>query len=131
MRSTILSFNFTTSDHMASFPHPLQLDLTKEYEASQLSMETYNTLFNITEKNNKFSYNLGSGYKTITTPPRAHEISQISSEIVYLMKKQGDKPRNITIGIQKHTSKSSIQLKSNYKVDFTIDNSFRELLGFS
>ena len=51
MRSTILGFNFTTSDHTSSFPYPLQLDTTKEYEASLLSMETYNTLFNITEKN--------------------------------------------------------------------------------
>ena len=37
------------------FRRPLQLDATKEYEASLLSMETYNTLFNITEKNDKFS----------------------------------------------------------------------------
>ena len=57
MRSTILSFNFTMSDHTALFPYPLQLDLTKEYEASRLSMEADNNLFNITEKNNKFSYN--------------------------------------------------------------------------
>ena len=62
MRSTILSFNFTTSDHTSSFPYPLQLNTTKEYEASLLSMETYNTLFNITDKNDKFSYNPGSGY---------------------------------------------------------------------
>ena len=95
MRSTIESINFTTSDHTASFTYPLQLDHTKEYEASLLSMETYNTLFNITEKNNKFSNNPGSGYKTITIPPGAHEISQISSEIAYLMKKQWDDPINI------------------------------------
>ena len=41
----------------SSFPYPLQLDAKKEYEVSLLSMETYNTLFNITEKNDKFSYN--------------------------------------------------------------------------
>ena len=69
MRSTILRFNFTTSDHTSSLPYPLQLDATKEYEASLLSMETYNTLFNITEKNDKFSYNPGSGYKTIKFHP--------------------------------------------------------------
>ena len=108
MRSMILSFNFTSSDHMASFPYSLQFDLSKEYEASLLSMETYHTLFNITEKNKKFSYDLESGYKTKTIPPRAYEIYQISSEIVYLMKKQRDDLRNLTISIQKHSSKSSI-----------------------
>ena len=66
MRSTILSFNFTTSDHTSSFPYPLQLDAKIEYEAYLLSMETYNTVFNITKKNDKFSYNPGSGYKTIS-----------------------------------------------------------------
>ncbi len=131
MRSTILSFNFTTSDYTASFPYPLQLDPLASYEASLLSMETYNTLFNITEKNNKFSYNPGSGYKTITVSPGAYEISQISSEVSRLMKEQGDEPKNMVIDIQKHTSKSTIKLKNNYKVDFTIENSFRELLGFS
>jgi len=52
-------------------------------------METCNTLFNITKKNDQFSYNPGSGYKTITVSPGAYEISQISSEIARLMKKQG------------------------------------------
>ena len=47
------------------------------------------------------------------------------------MKEQGDEPKKIVIDIQKHTSKSTIKLKYNYKVDFTINNSFRELLGFS
>ena len=86
MKSTILHFNFTTSDHTSSFSYPLYLDATKEYEASLLSMETYNTLFNITEKNAKFCYNPGSGYKTITVSPGAYEISQISSKIARLMK---------------------------------------------
>jgi len=49
-------------------------------------METNKTLFNITEKNDNFSYNPGSGYKTITVSPGAYEISQISSEIARLMK---------------------------------------------
>ena len=92
MRSTILSFNFT-SDHTSSAPYQLQLKATKEYEASLLSMETYNTLFNITEKNNKFSYNSGSGYKTIAVLSGAYEISQISSKIARCMKDQGDEPK--------------------------------------
>ena len=90
MRSTILSFNLTTSDH--TFPYPLQLDATKEWGVF-IVKETYNTLFNITEKNDKFSYHLWSGYKTITVSPGAYEISQISSEIVRLMKEQGDEQK--------------------------------------
>ena len=66
-------------------------------------METYNTLFNITEKNDKFSHNPGSGDKTITVSPGAYKIFQISSEIARLMKEQGDEPKNIVIDIQKHT----------------------------
>ena len=58
-----------------------------------MSMETYNTLFHITDKNDKFSYNPGSGHKTITVSPWAYEISQISSEIARLMKEQGDEPK--------------------------------------
>jgi len=60
-------------------------------------METYNTLFNITEKNDKFSYNLGSSNKTITVSPGASEISQISSKIARLMKEQGDEPKKILL----------------------------------
>ena len=56
-------------------------------------METYNTLFNIREKNNKFSYNSGSGYKTRTVSSGAYEISQISSEIAWIMKEHGDEPK--------------------------------------
>ena len=77
MRSTILSFNFTTSDHTSSFPYPLQLDTTKEYEASLLSLETYNTLFNITEKNDKFSCHLGRIYKTISFTRSIRDFSNI------------------------------------------------------
>ena len=127
MRSTILSFNFTTSDHTSSFSYPRQLDATKEYEASLLSMETYYTLFNITEKNDKFSYNPGSGYKTITFSPGAYGDSQISSKIACLMKEQGDDPKNIVIDIQKHSSKSTIKLKNNFKVDFTINKQIRRI----
>ena len=72
-------------------------------------------------KNDKFSYNPGSGYKTITVSPGVYEISQISSEIARLMKEQGDEPKNIVMDIQKHTLKSMIKLKNNCKVDFTID----------
>ena len=50
MRSTILCFNFTTSEQTASFPYPIQPDPTKEYEASLLSLQTNNTRLNITEK---------------------------------------------------------------------------------
>ena len=94
-------------------------------------METYNTLFNITENNDKFSYNPGSSYKTKIVSPGAYQISQISSEISRLLKQQGDEPKNIVIDIQQHTSISTIKLKNNYKVYFTINNSFRELLRFS
>ena len=45
------------------------------------------------------------------------------------MKEQGDEQKNIVMDIYKHTSKSMFKPKNNYKVDFTIDNSFRDLFS--
>ena len=77
--------------HLRSHPHD---NLTQQNNMRHLyCLWKHNTLFNITEKNDKLSYILGSGYKTITVSPEAYEISQISSEIAPLMKEQGDEPK--------------------------------------
>jgi hypothetical protein len=45
-----------TCDFITSYPQPIILDQGKKYEAAFLSLETYNSIPNITDKNNKFVY---------------------------------------------------------------------------
>ena len=75
MRSTTLTLCGDTTDFTISFQPPLKLDPKKEYEAAFLSLETYNTIPNITEKNNTFKYSIDSGntWKIIKLPTDAYE----------------------------------------------------------
>ena len=60
------------------------LDPKKEYEAALLSLDTYNSIPNITEgKNNIFKYSTDNGatWKTITLNTGAYELAAINDEI--------------------------------------------------
>ena len=55
MRSITLTLTGNTTDFTTFFQPPLKLDPKREYEASFLSLETYNSIPNITENNNALS----------------------------------------------------------------------------
>ena len=92
MRSTTLTLSGDTTDFTISFQPPIRLDPKKEYEAAFLSLETYNSIPNITEKNNTFKYSTDNGntWKIIKLPVDAYEYKQIAAEIQRQMVENND-----------------------------------------
>ena len=92
MRSITLTLTGNTTDFTTSFQPPLKLDPKREYEAAFLSLETYNSIPNITEKNNAFKYSTDTGntWKIIKLPIDAYEYTQIADEIQRQMVENND-----------------------------------------
>ena len=103
----------------------------KRWAVGLLSLETYNSVPNITDKNNVFTYSTDSGatWKTIRLATGSYEINQINSEIQRLMKLNGDS--GIEISINYYSLGSIVDITSpTYQVDFRVDNSLASTLGF-
>ena len=132
MTTLILSGN--TSDFITCHSS-LILDPNKSYEAALLSLDTYNSIPNISEgKNNIFSYSSDNGktWKTITFFTGAYELTAINNEVERQMIANGDAsetPINITANISRLTSIVNIK-NPDYKVNFGVENSIGSVLGF-
>jgi hypothetical protein len=110
------------------------LDPYKNYEAALLSLDTYNSIPNITEgKNNIFSYSANNGrtWKIISLNTGAYELAAINNEIKRQLIANGDSDGAITItaNVSRLTSIVSIE-HPHYKVDFGVPNSIGSVLGF-
>lgn len=123
--------NFTTL-----FEQPIKLNPKAEYEAAFLSLDTYNSIPNITAKNNKFVYSSDDGmnWKTITLEKDAYEITQINNEIQRQMIINNDYDQiNNLFYINISTTRLSVVIEirdPNYKINFDVDNSIGKTLGF-
>jgi hypothetical protein len=111
------------------------LDPNKKYEAALLSLDTYNSIPNITEnKNNIFKYSTDDGitWKTITLNTGAYELLAINNEIKRQIIVNGDDESafNITANISRLTSIVTIE-NPTYKIDFGANNSVGSILGFN
>jgi hypothetical protein len=131
MVSFILSGN--TSD-FTTCHDSVTLDLNKKYEAALLSLDTYNSIPNITvNKNNIFTYSTDDGktWKTIPLNTGAYELQAINNEIKRQIITNGDDESafNISANISRLTSIVNIENPS-YKIDFGVDNSIASVLGF-
>ena len=126
--SVLLSSN--KSDFTTQFHCPLILKGDR-WTVGLVSLETYNSIPNITEKNNVFTYSTDSGvtWKTITLPIGSYEIQEIDSEIDRLMRLNKDK--GIDIKVNNHTLGSVVHIRpETYEIDFTVENSIGIILGF-
>jgi hypothetical protein len=131
MVSFILSGN--TSDFVTCH-NSVMLDPTKNYEAALLSLETYNSIPNVTKnKNNIFKYSIDGGatWKNVALDTGAYELQAINSEIKRQIIVNGDDESaiNISANISKLTSIVSIE-NPRYKIDFGVSNSIGPILGF-
>ena len=77
----VVSCNST--DFTTYFNPAIQLDNEKNYEMAFVNMETYYSLSNVINKNNKFVYSMdeGKNWKTITLSKGSYELSSINSKI--------------------------------------------------
>jgi len=134
----MITFDFddTSTDFITKISPPIQLDRTKEYEAAFISLETYNSIPNISSDNNIFKYsnNNGSTWKIITLPTGAYEIEAINNEILRNMIINGDSGEDtfyINIDANISTQSSIVNItNTNYRVDFSVTNSIGSMLGF-
>jgi hypothetical protein len=134
-------FYSKSSSFNIRFPEPIKLNPNRNYKIGLQYFTTSNYLINITEKNNKFYYSIDKGvnFITLTIEPGAYELKQISDEINRLMVKEKHYDSTtappkyyFNIGVNLSTFKSFIEITNpSYEIDFTKDETFREILGFN
>ena len=106
------------------------------YVMGVISFNTYNSIFNITEKNNLLYFydnNIKTNY-VISLPYGAYELSQINQEVF----KQISNTHNISdislspikISANESTLHSIIEIDLKFSIDFTKENTLRNILGF-
>jgi hypothetical protein len=125
--------NFTT--YLLS---PIHLNPYKEYEVALLSINLYNSIPNISEKNNIFKYSIDNGntWKTLSLDKGSYELQAINDEIQRKMILNGDfdttnNEAYITISANISELKSIVHISNeSYLVDFTCENTLGMLLGF-
>lgn len=138
MTSFTLTLSGDSTDFTTYLAPPINLDSDQKYEAAFLSLETYNSMPNVTTENNKFKYSIDNGvtWKIITLPVDAYEFSQIGDEIQRQMIGNGDYNKNddnnrfyIKFSIYRLSSMIEI-LHPDYKIDFGVQDSIGSTLGF-
>ena len=72
----IIFVNSMESEIEIRFPYPIELNDKLNYKMA-FSFSTYNTIYNITNENNKFTIN----GKSMTLTPGAFEIKELSSQL--------------------------------------------------
>lgn len=139
MKSIVHILSSNTTDFTTIISPPIQLNKNKQYEAALLSVDTYNSIPNITDENNKFTYSNDKGinWKTLTLSTGSYELQAINDEIQrqMIVNEDYDHEKNeCYITISAHTSelKSIINITNeSYLIDFTKENSIGSTLGFS
>ena len=119
--STVLKTSSKESNWIMHFPIPLELDSNFNYELGLMFFSVYNTIFNITEKNNNFKYKEKetNAWKTISVTPGLYELKNLDSYLRYIT---ADK---IKLEIDLTTSKCKMYKK--IFVDFSVQNNFANL----
>ena len=117
------------SDFRIHFPISINLEQDLNYEIGLMWFSSYNSIYNITNENNNFVYSKDGGKTFIQFKlnPGAYELKEIDSEL----KKRINIEGAISIQPQLSTGKIILNLGENIQIDFTRENSIRELLGFN
>ena len=135
--SLLVSYNTSPEIYTYRFPNPINLP-DYDCEIALVNLETWNSFANVTSSNNQFRYSTDGGntWKLITIETGAYQLESINDEIQRLMSVNGDwdsagNAYYITISANTSTLKSVIDIThADYKIDFTIPNSLRLILGF-
>jgi hypothetical protein len=136
-KSILVSYNNSPEICTTRFPNPITLS-DYDLEIAFVNLETWYSFANVTEKNNKSKYSVDGGntWKLIIIEIGAYQIEAINDEIQRLMKQNGDWDSDsnayyITLSANTSTMKSTLDItNSDYKINFTIPNSLRSILGF-
>src|SRR6476661_7300628 len=138
MKSNTFILSGNTTDFTTYILPQIQLYPNKQYEAALLSVDTYNSIPNITDENSKFMHSNDKGitWKTLTLSKGSYELQAINNEIQRQMIINGDfdSMKNeyyTTISANVSELKSIISITNkSYLVDFRTKNSIGPTLGF-
>ena len=100
------------------------------YEIALHSLETYYSFPNIDKSNNNLKIFFEQRWYNITIPTGSYELKAINKELQRLIKVLGGKENDIKLEANENTFKCIMTIKDKYKVDMTIDNCLRTILGF-
>ena len=130
----LLTFTSTTSDMTFNFPVPISLISNRNYKVGLLWFSAYNTIFNINKTNNLLHYGVNTNdnnwaWHIVEFQPGAYEINQINAEVQRQLKR-GNK-QIIEIGIDRATSKTTLNIPTGMTVSFDGIRSIGEILGFN
>ncbi len=111
-----------------TFEEPIQLDPNRNWQICLTSFVVYNSINNVTKKNNEFHLVDDKGaHDKIIIPPGTYEVQELLDQIRLDKKTQ---EAELTAIVQPNTRKIKIVCKKK-KVDFNLSNSMGRLLGFS
>ena len=137
--STLLTFNSRESDFTCSFPETLQLDPNYNYEVGLLWFSTYNTIFNITDQNNRFTVaHFTTGViKQFSITPGAYELETLFTSIEEMIIREcgiedpttKKKISPIKFKINLPTAKIHLFVHKDYSIAFV--NKLGKFLGFT
>lgn len=134
-----LTLSSKTTDFTTWLQPPIRMENNQNYEAAFLSIQTYNSLPNITETNNKFTYSSDKGktWSVLTLPKGAYEFHEITAHIQREMRANGhydvvNDKHYIDIDYYKPTFKTLLDISNeDYMIDFGVPTSIGPTLGFA
>ena len=99
-------------------------------------ISTYNSITNIDESNNVFTYHDGTGFVDIKIGPGSYEIDEINAEITRLMEANEDYDSvndvpYVTIAANTSRLTSTIEIAPGYQVSVGASNTIGSILGFN
>lgn len=122
-RSSVLSSDF--------YP-PIELCRSNQYGLALLGFYSYNSIFNITERNNVFAYkkNVTGRSIKITIPSGAYEISDIEKVMITSLQTSAKDNDEKILSLEANNNTLKCELKSKYFIDFSDEKSIGKMLGF-
>ena len=124
---------YNTNEHRLELLDSIDLS-DGNYVIGVPSFNTYNSIFNITSKNNRTIYFDSLNWKEIVFPYGSYEIEQINDEIVRQLALELDftdeTESPIILEANAATLHSIIRLADGFQIDSTQPKTLRDLLGF-
>ena len=115
------------ADYTVNSNQDIKLKDNVDFKIAFIWGKATNSFFNITETNNKLKYYNGTDWRTVQLPIVEYKtIDDFNTRIKSIVENKD----NIKLAADTISLKTEFILKNGYRIDFSIDNSFGELLGF-
>ena len=134
-----MSQTFTLTGHKivlsADFYPPIELNTAEKYVIALTGFYTYNSIFNVTEKNNSFAYRKNDEdpkvLHFVSIPPGAYEIDEIERVMLAVLRKATRDQSDDLFSLKANNNTLKCELKTKLNIIFPrVANSIGPLLGF-